>query len=124
MGNSLKPYRKTKKDARMLNKTAQKLIDLAKAGGCEQNYFFQTTFERYQEQLRIMERLQEIIDSTEDLMVDNARGTGLVPHPAISEYNKTATAANQTAQTLIKVILTFSDGQVMNSGNEEEDLDL
>jgi hypothetical protein len=28
-------------------------------------------------------------------------------HPAITEYNKTTTAANQTVQTLVKIITTL-----------------
>lgn len=129
MAKNLKAYRKTKQDSGKLNETAEKLIQMAREGGCEQNYFFQTTFERYQEQLDLMARLQEVLHNADDLMMENARG-GYSTHPAISEYNKTSTAANQTAAMLIKVILTFSKGQVTmgggsDSGEEsEEDIDL
>lgn len=34
----------------------------------------------------------------------------LVANPAITEYNKTATAANGTVSTLINIIKTLSDG--------------
>lgn len=40
-------------------------------------------------------------------------------HPAISEYNKTSTAANQTVQTLIKIITTL---RADADGEEEDEL--
>lgn len=40
-------------------------------------------------------------------------------HPAISEYNKTCTAANQTVQTLIKIITTL---RADADGEEEDEL--
>ena len=49
----------------------------------------------------------------------------LVANPAISEYNKTSTAANQTVQTLIKIIRTFAEGPVMNgAGSGDDEIDL
>jgi hypothetical protein len=46
----------------------------------------------------------------------------LVANPAITEYNKTSTAANQTVQTLIKIITTFADGPVMNAAADDEEM--
>ncbi|MBQ6318207.1 MAG: hypothetical protein IJI23_00255 [Lachnospiraceae bacterium] len=128
MSNIIKPLRKTKKDARSLQKTANDLIQLAKEGGVEQNFFFTTTFERYITQLSILDRLGKKINEAEDLVINKEYIKGKeapVTHPAISEYNKTSTAANQTAQTLLKIILTFSDGSMTNNTNEdEEEIDL
>lgn len=127
MSNVIKPLRKTKKDAASLRKTANDLMRMAKDGGLEQNFFFTTTFERYQTQLYILDRLDEEINSAKDMIIEKeyVKGKKLpVAHPAITEYNKTSTAANQTAQTLLKIILTFSDGPVMNSTNEDEEIDL
>ncbi|MCR5591364.1 MAG: hypothetical protein K6F73_07485 [Lachnospiraceae bacterium] len=94
----------------------------------EQNFFFSTTFDRYMLQLSILDRLGQKINEADDLIINKEYIKGKespVTHPAISEYNKTSTAANQTAQTLLKIILTFSDGSVMDNANEEdEEIDL
>ena len=128
MSNIIKPLRKTKKDARSLQKNANDLIELAKKGGVDQNFFFTTTFERYVTQLSILDRLGQKINEAKDLVITKEYIKGKeapVTHPAISEYNKTSTAANQTAQTLLKIILTFSDGSVMDNADEDnEDIDL
>jgi predicted transcriptional regulator len=39
-------------------------------------------------------------------------------HPAITEYNKTANGANQTVQTLMKIITTLRD----EGGDDAEEL--
>lgn len=128
MKKEIKPYRKTKKDAIDLQKTAKELIRLAKEGGVEQNYFFTTTFERYQQQLDILNRLAVTLDEAEDLIIEKEYIKGKVckvTHPAISEYNKTSTAANQTAQTLIKTIVTFAGGTGLSqTDDDDEDIDL
>lgn len=127
MSNIIKPLRKTKKDAKSLQKTANDLIQLAREGGVEQNFFFTTTFDRYMMQLSILDRLGQKIDEAEDLIVKKEYIKGKeapVTHPAISEYNKTSTAANQTAQTLLKIILTFAAGSMENTDEENEEIDL
>ena len=44
-------------------------------------------------------------------------------NPAISEYNKTSTAANQTVQTLMKIISTMrNDGDEDEEGGSGDDL--
>lgn len=111
-----------------LNSAADELIRMAEEGGVEQNFFFTTTFNRYKVQLNTLARLQKEIDGG-DLLVTKEYVKGrqnLVPNPAISEYNKTATAANQTVQTLIKIISTFAAGPIMTggSGADEGSIDL
>ena len=103
--------------SRALNKAADDLIRMAEEGGVEQNFFFTTTFNRYKVQLNTLTRLQKELNEGE-LLVKKEYVKGrpnLVANPAIAEYNKTATAANQTVATLIKIITTFADGPVMNS---------
>ena len=110
-----------------LNKAAAELIRMAEEGGVEQNFFFTTTFNRYKVQLNTLTRLQRELDKGE-LLVEKEYVKGrknLVANPAISEYNKTSTAANQTVQTLIKIITTFSEGPVMNgAGSGDGEIDL
>ena len=116
-----------KKPESQLNKAAAELIRMAEEGGVEQNFFFTTTFNRYKVQLNTLTRLQKEIDGGE-LLIEKEYVKGrknLVANPAITEYNKTSTAANQTVQTLIKIITTFSEGPVMNGASPgDDDIDL
>lgn len=129
MANNLRPPRKTKKDARALDKTAKKLIQMAKEGSAEQNFFFQTTFDKYQTQLQIMDDLQKRMERTKEKLSDDTLSLeDTIVHEkrlmSLScEYNKTSTASNNTVQTLLKIIAMFSEGQVM-AGGEEEGFDL
>ncbi len=129
MATKKTPARKTaaKKPESQLNKAAAELIRMAEEGGVEQNFFFTTTFNRYKVQLNTLTRLQKEIDGDE-LLIEKEYVKGrknLVANPAITEYNKTSTAANQTVQTLIKIITTFSEGPVMNGASPgDDDIDL
>lgn len=95
-----------------LNKQAQEILKIAEKHGVEQNFFFITTFKRYQVQISILNDLEKTI-KTESTLVTKEYVKGrknIYTHPAITEYNKTATAANQTVQTLVKIITTLRDG--------------
>lgn len=89
-----------------LNKQAQEILEIAEQHGVEQNFFFLTTFKRYQVQINILNELEKRIRTDGTLVTkEYVKGRGnLYTHPAVSEYNKTSTAANQTVQTLIKII--------------------
>ena len=91
----------------------------AKKRGCSDSYFFQTTFERYQMQLEILKKLSVAIKEQDALVskeyVKNREN--IVVNPAISEYNKTATAANGTVATLIKIISTVTEGKGSEPGD-------
>lgn len=110
-----------------INKAAAELLRMAEEGGVEQNFFFLTTFNRYKVQLNTLVRLQKEIDKGE-LLISKEYVKGrqnLVANPAITEYNKTSTAANQTVVTLIKIITTFAEGPVMKPAKpEDDDIDL
>jgi cell fate (sporulation/competence/biofilm development) regulator YmcA (YheA/YmcA/DUF963 family) len=96
-----------------LQAQAEELIRQAQEKGVKNNYFFVTTFKRYQVQLSMLERLEAVIKS-EPSIVEKEYVKGrknIVTHPAITEYNKTSTAANQTASTLLKIITTFAEEQ-------------
>ena len=111
---------------RGLNEAAEELIRMAEEGGVEQNFFFTTTFARYKVQLNTLNRLQKEV-TTGDLLVKKEYVKGrenLVANPAIAEYNKTSTAANQTVQTLLKIIMTFAEGPVMRASSDGDDCDL
>ena len=97
---------KTKKKPSELESQAQKILDIAEHYGAQGNFMFVTTFKRYLVQIRILSDLEKTIDEDGMLVTkEYVKGRGNVyTHPAIGEYNKTATAANQTAQTLIRIL--------------------
>ena len=83
----------------------------AEEKGLSENYFFRTTFERYKNQLQLLRDLKRTIDSAGTLVSkEYVKGkTNVYIHPAISEYNKTASAANGTVATLIKILTSLSE---------------
>lgn len=107
------------KAAGAISQAADALIRMAEEGGVEQNFFFTTTFNRYKVQLNTLTRLQKEISDSEVLVEkEYVKGRkNLTANPAISEYNKTSTAANQTVSTLLNIIKTFADGPIMSSGS-------
>ena len=96
-----------------LEKKAREIIKIAEKHGVEQNFFFITTFKRYQVQINILTDLEKTIRSEGTLVTkEYIKGRGNVyTHPAIAEYNRTSTAANQTVTTLMKIITTLRDEQ-------------
>ena len=94
-----------------LNEQAQEILRIASQHGVEQNFFFITTFKRYQVQIQILNDLEKTIKAEGNTVTkEYVKGRkNVYTHPAISEYNKTSTAANQTVQTLIKIVTTMRD---------------
>ena len=92
---------------------AEEILKIAAQHGVEQNFFFITTFKRYQVQINILTDLEKTIRSEGTLVTkEYVKGRGNVyTHPAIAEYNRTSTAANQTVTTLMKIITTLRDEQ-------------
>ena len=100
-----------------LRKQAEEVLKIAQEHGVEQNFLFITTFERYQMQLQILDDLKIKIEEDGALVTkEYVKGReNVYTHPAISEYNKTCTSANQTVATLIKIIKSLRNG-----GDEED----
>lgn len=92
-----------------LNEQAQEILRIASEHGVEQNFFFLTTFKRYQVQIQILAELEKTIKSEGNTVTkEYVKGRkNVYTHPAIGEYNKTSTAANQTVQTLMKIVTTM-----------------
>lgn len=85
------------------------IVEAAKNSGAETSTYYLTTLDRYNTQIGIMEKLKKIIES-EGSVVEKEYVKGrknIVINPAITEYNKTATAANNTVQTLMKIVSQF-----------------
>lgn len=94
-----------------LQQQADEILKQAQNRGVSSNFFFVTTFKRYQVQMRILADLESAIEEYGATVTkEYVKGRqNLVANPAITEYNKTATAANGTVATLINIIKTLSD---------------
>ena len=101
-----------------LNEQAQEILRIAAQHGVEQNFFFITTFKRYQVQIKILTDLEsKIKEDGPTVTKEYVKGRkNVYTNPAISEYNKTSTAANQTVQTLMKIITTLRNE---DDGNQD-----
>lgn len=87
------------------------ILEAAEKKGVNTNFFFVTTFKRYQVQMRILADLEKAIaEHGMTVTKEYVKGRqNLVANPAITEYNKTATAANGTVATLINILKSFSE---------------
>lgn len=92
-----------------LQEQAERLVAEAEASGLKSNYFFQTTFKRYTQQMQILSELEEVIKADGCIVTkEYVKGRGNVyTHPAVKEYNQTVTSANGTVTTLIKILDAF-----------------
>lgn len=111
----------TTMDKVSLDQQANQLLAQAEKKGIANTYFFKTTFARYQMQIKILEDLEKAIEEYgPTVMKEYVKGRqNLVANPAITEYNKTSTAANGTVATLINIIKTLSEE---SGGSKLQDL--
>lgn len=79
----------------------EEIIAAASNAGADTNLYYITTLERYKMQLAMLEKLKRSI--AEDGMIIS-KGNKVIANPAVAEYNRTASAANQTVQTLMKIV--------------------
>ena len=98
-----------------LEEQAQEILKIAERHGVEQNFFFITTFKRYQVQIDILNELERKIKEDGTVVTkEYVKGRqNVYSNPAVTEYNKTSTAANQTVATLMKIITSLrkDDGE-------------
>ena len=89
-----------------LEEQGMEILRKAEERGGQSNYFFVTTFRRYQVQMKIMTDLEkEINELGATVSKEYVKGRkNVYTNPAITEYNKTATAANNTIATLLKIL--------------------
>jgi hypothetical protein len=111
---------------RMARRKTQKqqikeILQRAEEKGVSQNFFFKTTLDRYLTQIQILESLKaEIAELGATVSKEYVKGRkNLYSNPAITEYNRTATAANNTVVTLTKIIDSFKDDKQEKSKLEE-----
>ena len=95
--------------AKNLSEQAQEILRLAEESGAQSNFFFVTTFNRYQVQLTILNQLEkEIKDSGVVVTKEYVKGRqNLYTNPAVTDYNRTTDSANKTTATLIKILQRY-----------------
>ena len=101
-----------------LQEQAEEILRRATEKGVSSNFFFVTTFKRYQVQLKILGQLEASIKehgATVEKTYVKGRAN-IATNPAITEYNKTCTAANSTVSTLIQIIDKLSEAKSKESG--------
>lgn len=106
-----------------LNEQAQEIIRIAEESGVQSNFFFITTFKRYQVQLNILTNLEKTMKD-EGMLVSKEYVKGrknLYSNPAIAEYNRTTDSANKTVSTLMRILRNFGVG---DSEDEKQKDDL
>lgn len=93
-----------------LNEQAQEIIRIAEETGVQTNFFFVTTFKRYQVQLSNLSELEKAIKENGTLVTkEYVKGrANIYVNPAVTEYNKTTDSANRTVTTLMKIIKGFA----------------
>lgn len=104
-----------------LEKQASEIMRIAEESGVQGNYFFITTFERYQVQLRMLEELEKSLN--DDGMVvtkEYVKGRkNVYSSPAVKDYNTTTDSANRTVSTLMKIIRNYNVSDTNNDDVED-----
>lgn len=102
-----------------LQEQANEIIRIAEESGVQSNFFFVTTFKRYQVQLNILTELEKAMKE-DGMLVSKEYVKGrknLYSNPAVAEYNKTTDSANKTVATLMKILKNFG----VDEEREEDD---
>lgn len=94
-----------------LQTQVNEILKKAEERGLQSNFFFVTTFKRYQVQMQMLNDLEKAIkDFGMTVTKEYVKGReNLVANPAIKEYNNTANSANKTVATLISIIKSFPE---------------
>lgn len=104
-----------------LEKQASEIMRIAEESGVQGNYFFITTFERYQVQLRMLEELEKSLN--DDGMVvtkEYVKGRkNVYSSPAVKDYNTTTDSANRTVSTLMKIIRNYNVNETSNDDADD-----
>ena len=97
-------------EKKSLDEQAVEILRIAEETGVQTNFFFVTTFKRYQVQLSNLGELEKAIKETGTLVTkEYVKGrANIYVNPAVTEYNKTTDSANRTVTTLMKIIKGFA----------------
>lgn len=104
-----------------LNEQAKEIMKIAEESGVQGNYFFITTFKRYQVQLDMLDELEKSLKEDGMLVTkEYVKGRkNVYSSPAVKDYNATTDSANRTVATLMKIIRAWN----VNDENSADDVD-
>ena len=107
-----------------LNEQAVEILRIAEETGVQTNFFFVTTFKRYQVQNKILNYLELSIEQDGMLAKkEYVKGRkNLYTNPAVREYNTTTDSANRTVTTLMKIIQGFGKSDAERDGDDVDPL--
>lgn len=102
-----------------MNKQANEILRMAEESGTQSNFFFVTTFKRYQVQLAILNDLEKSLkENGMTVTKEYVKGRGnLYSNPAIADYNRTTDSANKTVATLMRILKNYG----VEETSEDED---
>ena len=101
-----------------INEQAQEIMKIAEESGVQSNFFFITTFKRYQVQLTMLNELEKKMKDDGMLVTkEYVKGRkNLYSNPALREYNSTTDCANRTVATLMKILKNYN----VTDGRDDE----
>ena len=107
-----------------LTEQAEEILKIAEETGVQTNFFFVTTFKRYQVQIRILTELEQSMNENGMLVKkEYVKGRkNLYSNPAVTEYNKTTDSANRTVTTLMRIIQGFGKSDAERDGADVDPL--
>jgi len=105
-----------------IQEQAEQVLKIAAESGVQSNFFFITTFKRYQVQMSILSSLEKEINNGGVLVTkEYVKGRqNLYTNPAVDQYNKTASAANNTVGTLINIVKTLRPEDAVNESSIDD----
>lgn len=100
-----------------LTKQANEILRIAEESGAQSNFFFVTTFKRYQVQLTILEDLEKALQEYGMTVTkEYVKGRqNLCSNPAIADYNRTTDSANKTVATLMRILKNYGADEASES---------
>lgn len=100
-----------------LKKQANEILRIAEESGAQSNFFFVTTFKRYQVQLTILEDLEKALkEYGMTVTKEYVKGRqNLCSNPAIADYNRTTDSANKTVATLMRILKNYGADEASES---------
>ena len=116
-----------------LKEQADEIIKIAEESGVQSNFFFITTFKRYQVQLELLDNLEARIKEDGAVVTkEYVKGRqNVYSNPALKDYNTTTDSANRTVATLMKIIKNYNVSEttenedplfkIINGGEEHEE---
>lgn len=90
------------------SKELKEIEDAAKAANCDTNFLYRSTLDRYLILIELLAKAEEGMKKGLTITKVTPKGAEMeIANPAIQIYNQTASAANSTVSTLLKIVQTF-----------------